>query len=233
MSDAPQALPRYDTLPARLGVLRQRVDDACRRAGRPREDVHLVAVSKTHPLEAIELAAHHGQVDFGESYAQELRDKGRARPDLRWHFIGRIQSNKIKYIAPRAFRVHALERLDHAQELTRRAPGTLCCLVAVNVAGEASKSGVPAAEALDACRSLGAVPGIDVCGLMTLPPQVDNPEDAAPWFDQLADLAAQGRARGLHLTELSMGMTHDFEVAIAHGATWIRVGTAIFGPRRR
>ncbi len=232
IDDSDFAPGSYDAVATRLALLRQHIDEACRRAGRSREEVHLVAVSKTHPLAAIEAAAHHGQVDFGESYAQELRDKGEARPDLRWHFIGRIQTNKIKYIAPRSYRIHALERLDHAQELARRAGGPLRCLVAVNVAGEASKSGVPASEALDACRSLGAVEGIEICGLMTLPPPSEDPEASAPWFDQLATLAAAGRARGLPLTELSMGMTHDFEVAIAHGATWIRVGTAIFGPRQ-
>jgi len=218
---------------ARLAEVRTQVDAACLRAGRTPEEVHLVAVSKTHPLEAIEAAAATGQQDFGESYAQELRDKGAARPDLRWHFIGRIQTNKIKYIAPRAHRVHALERLDHAQALAKRAPGPLRCLLAVNVAGEASKSGVAAHEALEAVRSLHGVDGIEMVGLMTLPPPVDDPEDAGLWFEQLADLAARGRKQGLPLTELSMGMSHDYEVAIAHGATWIRVGTAIFGPREQ
>ena len=221
----------YAQVTARLAALRIRVDQACVRAHRSPDDVHLVAVSKTHPLEAIEAVAATGQIDFGESYAQELRDKGKARPDLRWHFIGRIQSNKAKYIAPRAYRVHALERRDHAEALVKRATGPLSCLVAVNVAGEASKSGVPAHEALDAVRALDAIEGIEIRGLMTLPPPVDDPEQAAPWFEQLAELAAKGRAQGLRLDELSMGMTHDFEVAIAHGATWIRVGTAIFGPR--
>ncbi len=216
-----------------LAQLRPRIDDACARAGRPKDDVHLVAVSKTHPLTAVETVAATGQLDFGESYAQELRDKAAARPELRWHFIGRIQTNKVKYIAPAAYRVHALERLDHAQALAKRATHPLKCLVAVNVAGEASKSGVPASDALAAARSLGAVDGIEVCGLMTLPPPVADPADAAPWFATLAELAERGRAQGLALDELSMGMSHDFEVAIAHGATWIRVGTAIFGPRTR
>jgi len=217
----------------RLAQLRRRIDDACVKAGRPTTDVHLVAVSKTHPLAAVETVAAMGQLDFGESYAQELRDKAAARPHLRWHFIGRLQTNKAKYIAPVAYRVHALERLDHAQALAKRATRPLKCLVAVNVAGEASKSGVPARDALDAVRSLGAVDGIEVCGLMTLPPPVEDPADAAPWFAELAELAERGRAQGLALNELSMGMTHDYEVAIAHGATWIRVGTAIFGPRTR
>ena len=217
----------------RLAGLQDRVAAACREAGREPTEVQLIAVSKTHPLETVERAAQTGQLHFGESYAQELRDKGRARPDLSWHFIGRLQTNKARYIAPQAFRVHALERLDHAQALAKRATGPLRCLVAVNVGGEVSKGGVAPDDALDAVRSLGGVPGIEICGLMTLPPATPRPEDAAPYFEQLADLAAAGRRQGLPLHELSMGMSRDFEVAIAYGATWIRVGTAIFGPRTR
>lgn len=215
----------------RYRAVRADVESACLAAGRDPSGVGLIAVSKTHPLAAVEAVAACGQTAFGESYAQELRDKAEARPDLSWHFIGRIQSNKIRYIAPRAVRVHALERLDHAQALGQRAPQPLKCLVSVNLAGEASKGGIPKADALAACRSFAQVEGIRIVGLMTLPPPVDDPADAAPWFAQLAELAAQGRAQGLDLHELSMGMTHDFPVAIAHGATWVRIGTAIFGPR--
>lgn len=220
--------PRITT---ELGSIRKRVAEAAARAGRPADDVQLIAVSKTHPVPAIRAAHTAGQMHFGESYAQELRDKAPELPDAHWHFIGRIQSNKIRYIAPHAYRVHALERLDHARELARRAQRVVRCLVAVNTGGEAAKSGVAPEEALEAVRSLGAVDGIEVVGLMTLPPRVSRPQDAAPYFEQLAELAARGRAEGLALHELSMGMTADFEVAIAHGATWVRVGTAIFGPR--
>ena len=220
------------SLTERLLAVRRRVDAAAVEAGRDPASVQLIAVSKTHPLEAVEAAAGVGQLHFGESYAQELRDKGAARPDLTWHFIGRIQVNKAKYIAARAARVHALETEAQAQALGARAVGgALRCLVSVNLAGEASKGGVSADDALDACARLRRVPGIEVVGLMTLPPPVDDPERAAPWFAALAELAARGRERGLPLTELSMGMTHDFEVAIRHGATWVRVGTAIFGER--
>jgi pyridoxal phosphate enzyme (YggS family) len=219
---------------SRLAEVRARIDAAARRCGRDPASVQLIAVSKTHPAEALELAHQAGQRHFGESYAQELRDKGPALaslPELHWHYIGRIQSNKIRYIAPWAHRVHTLTRLDHARALARRAEGTVRCLVQVHTGDESTKGGVPPAEALDAARSLDEVPGIEIVGLMTLPPPVEHPDDAAPYFRQLAELAEQGRRQGLSLHELSMGMSSDYEVAIAHGATWVRVGTAIFGRR--
>jgi len=216
----------------RLAAVQRRVDEACRRAGRSSDSVGLVAVSKTHPPERLREAYDGGHRAFGESYAQELRDKAPSLPDdVQWHYIGRLQSNKAKYIAPHAHRIHALERRDHALALVKRAPAPLKCLVSVNVAGEASKGGVPASEALAAARALDSIDGIDIVGLMTLPPQVVDPAEAAPYFLALAELAERGRQQGLALDELSMGMSHDFEVAIAHGATWVRVGTAIFGPR--
>lgn len=218
-----------------LARVRGGIAEACAAAGRDPSEVHLVAVSKTHPPDAIRAAYAAGQRNFGENYAQELRDKARALadlPDLRWHFVGRIQSNKAKYIAPVAVRVHALDSIEHARALVDRAEGReVTCLVAVNVADEDTKSGVLPADALDLCRALHALPGIALAGLMTMPPPTDDPEDAAPFFARLADLAARGRAQGLPLTELSMGMTGDYPVAIRHGATWVRIGTAIFGPR--
>lgn len=219
----------------RLAAVRERVDEAARAAGRDPSEVHLIAVSKTHPLPALVEAARAGAVHLGESYAQELRDKARDwdGPEVHWHFIGRLQSNKAKYVAPVAHRVHALESVRHAKALLKRAPAGIDALVSVNVGGEESKGGV-APDALPALlRSLEALEGLRLRGLMTLPPYREDPEDVAPFFEQLADLAARGRAEGFPLHELSMGMSHDFEVAIRHGATWVRVGTAIFGPRTR
>ncbi len=215
----------------RLAAVRARVADACAQAGRDPGEVGLIAVSKTRPAALLLEAREAGQVDFGESYAQELRDKGPVVPGARWHFIGRIQRNKAKYIAPHAYRVHALESVAHAQALAARAPRELGCLVAVNVGGEASKGGVAPSEVLDRCEALSAVDGIALKGLMCIPPWRDAPEDCGPFFEELACLAAEGRRRGLPLTELSMGMSHDYPVAIRHGATWVRVGTAIFGVR--
>lgn len=216
---------------AGLAAVRARLDAACVAAGRAPSEVGLVAVSKLQPVAAIDAAAAAGHRDFGESYAQELRDKAADRPSLRWHFIGRLQTNKARYVANVAWRVHALETEDQARALAARAERPLSCLVAVNVGGEAQKSGVPPAEAVARCKALSRVPGIVVVGLMCLPPEREDPEDVAPFFAELAHLASVGRAEGLPLHELSMGMSHDFPVAVRHGATWVRVGTAIFGER--
>ena len=217
----------------RLRAVQDQLADACARAGRDPAEVGLVAVSKTHPPEDIRQALAAGQVDFGENYAQELRDKAERLSDvaLNWHYIGRLQSNKAKYIAPHAMRVHALEEVRHAEALASRAPGPLKCLVSVHTGDEDTKGGVPPDQVLDRCHALGQVDGIEIVGLMTLPPYLDDPEDVAPHFERLARLAEDGRAQGLALTELSMGMSHDFHVAVRYGVTWVRVGTAIFGAR--
>ena len=215
----------------RYAQVQQRLADACKEAGRDPRDVGLIAVSKTFPIEDIHTIAQLGQQDFGESYAQELTQKSDAQPDVRWHFIGRIQTNKAKRIAASAYRVHALETVRHAEVLVRHAPQPLHALLAVNIAHESSKSGVLPAHALERVEALSRVDGLHICGLMTMPPFTENPEDSAPFFEELADLAARGQQRGLPLTELSMGMSHDAHVAIRHGATWVRIGTAIFGGR--
>lgn len=218
----------------RLNGVLHAIDDACATAGRDPSTVRLVAVSKGHPPQAIRAAAATGQRDFGESYAQEMRDKMAALadlPEIRWHFIGRIQTNKAKWIG-KATAIHAITSLRHARAVARHASAPPKVLVAVNIAGESTKSGVLPAQVLDVCRAIQAEPDLDLTGLMTLPPPVAHPDEARPWFAALSDLAARGRAEGLGLTELSMGMSHDFPVAIAHGATLVRVGTRIFGPRR-
>jgi pyridoxal phosphate enzyme (YggS family) len=220
----------------RLLEVRAGIAAACAAAGRATEEVTLVAVSKKHSPERIREAYAAGQRDFGENYAQELRDKARALsdlPEIRWHFIGRIQSNKARYIVPLATRVHTVDSVPHALALAKRArEGPVPCLVEVNLSLEATKAGTTEGEALALCEALRTIEGIDLKGLMTMPPYVDDPEVVAPLFVQLADLAAEGRRRGLPLHELSMGMTSDYPVAIRHGATWVRIGTAIFGPRR-
>lgn len=192
----------------------------------------LVAVSKVQPATAIQEAYDAGHRDFGESYAQELRDKADALPaDIRWHFIGRLQRNKLKYIAPRAFRVHGLTHIDQALGLLKRAPDGIDGLVNVNLGGEASKAGLPVDEVPALLDALAGLEGFRTRGLMCIPPFTDDPRDAAPFFAELADLASRQRARGHALPELSMGMTRDYPYALEHGARWIRVGTAIFGPR--
>ncbi|MCA9570422.1 MAG: YggS family pyridoxal phosphate-dependent enzyme [Myxococcales bacterium] len=194
--------------------------------------VGLVAVSKTHPVSAIQEAYDAGQRDFGESYAQELRDKAPLLPaDIRWHFIGALQKNKLKYVAPWAYRVHGLTEVDQAVGLVKRAPGPVHGMVNVNVGDEGSKVGVPEVAVPDLLDRLAEVEGFVLCGLMCIPPFTEDPADAEPWFARLAALAARERARGHALPELSMGMSHDWEHAIRHGTRWVRVGTAIFGPR--
>ena len=209
----------------------ERVRGAEARAGRAPGSVEVVAVSKLQPPEAIRAAYAAGARAFGENYAQELRNKAEALsdlPGLRWHAIGPLQTNKARYVARSAHVFHALDRLEVAQELSRRRTGIpLAVYVEVNVGSEATKSGIgPAAlgALLEAVRPL---PGLELVGLMTMPPLAPA-EEVRPLFRALAAL---GREHGL--AGLSMGSTHDFETAIEEGATVVRVGTAIFGERPR
>ena len=209
-----------------LEAIRARVDAACLSAGRAPSEVRLLAVSKTKPLAQLREAYEAGQRLFGENYAQELRDKARELEGVEWHFIGHLQRNKVKYVAGVATLVHAVDSLRLGEALASRSPGQ-GVLVEVNVGEEASKSGVLPGQVLELCQRLSAL-DLRVAGLMTIPPAEGDP---APHFATMAELASEGRRQGLDLRELSMGMSSDFEVAIAHGATLVRVGTAIFGAR--
>jgi len=222
-------VPRVE-VEAALQQVRARIEAACRVAGRPAESVCLVAVSKTHPAEAIRAAYEAGQRDFGESYAQELADKAPALadlPELRWHFLGPLQRNKAKVVAHYACTVHALESFRVASALSvaaHAAARTLSACVQVNVSGEPSKHGVTPSELPALLAEARSLEHLRVAGLMTLPPP--EPDAARAAFRELAALA---RSHGL--AELSMGMSDDLEIAIAEGATHVRVGTAIFGSR--
>jgi PLP dependent protein len=213
-----------------LEQIEGRIARACARAARPESSVKLIAVSKLHPPEAIRAAYACGVRDFGENYAQELRDKQAALADLkdlRWHAIGPLQTKNAKYVAKAAHVFHALERLEVAEELSKRRTGEpLECLVEVNVAREASKAGLTHGDAAGFVERIRALPNLKVVGLMTMPPLTDDPESARLPFRALHALS-----RRLELPHLSMGSTHDFEVAIEEGATLIRVGTALFGER--
>ncbi len=229
------------TIAERWRAVTARVAAACERAGRPAADVTIVAVSKTHPADAIREACAAGATDFGENYAQELAAKAAelaaapalGAPPLRWHFIGRLQRNKARLVAGKVALIHAVDSPDLATEIARRADGAVqSILLAVNVGGEATKGGITPGAAPSVARSLAAVAGTSLDGLMTMPPPADDPEASRPHFlalralrDRLAD------ALGRPLPVLSMGMSHDFEVAIACGATHVRIGTAIFGSR--
>lgn len=214
-------------LAANFTRIEARISAACERAERPRASVELVAVSKLHPPEAIRLAHGLGFRAFGENYAQELRDKQVALSDcagLRWHAIGPVQPKNAKYVARAAHVFHALERLEVAQELSKRRTGAaLECLIEVNVAGEATKAGLAPSEVTALFEQVRELPGLKVIGLTTMPPQA---EDARPHFR-----ATRALAKSLGLPALSMGTTDDFEVAIEEGATLVRIGTALFGPR--
>jgi pyridoxal phosphate enzyme (YggS family) len=227
------------TIAARWADVKERVEAACERAGRRASDVTIVAVSKTHPASAVVEAALSGATDFGENYAQELADKianVALVPDLgplRWHFIGRLQRNKAKLVAGHVALVHAVDTVELAEELAKRAAGVLQpILLAVNLAGETSKGGVTGQSAEPIARALAAVPGVRLDGLMTMPPYSDDPEASRPQFEELRALRDRlADDLGIPLPVLSMGMSGDFEVAIACGATHVRVGTAIFGSR--
>ena len=201
--------------------------------GRAPEGVRLVAVSKTRTLEELREAMAVGQRDFGENYAQELRDKADALGALPcWHFIGALQRNKVKYVVGRASLIHDVDSVALAEEIGKRSGARPTgILLGVNIGREPQKSGFMPEVLLEVAAQIVGLPGVALQGLMCIPPAVEDPEAAGPYFAELSALAAAGRAAGLPLTELSMGMSHDYAVAIRHGATLVRVGTAIFGAR--
>lgn len=225
-----------DEIAGRLAEVRRRLDEAAAGAGRAPGSVRLLAVSKTKPPEAIRAAYAAGQREFGENYAQELTAKAAALadlPDLRWHFIGRLQRNKAKQVIQAARAVHTVDRADLAAELGKRAAAagvTVDVLVEVNVSGEASKGGCPPEAVGEVLAAVAAEPSLRAVGLMTIPPETEDPEGARPVFAALRALRDR-HGGAAALPELSMGMTHDFPVAVAEGATIVRVGTAIFGAR--
>ena len=214
----------------RLAQVRARIAAACARAGRDPATVTLVAVSKLKPAASVRAAYAAGQRDFGENYAQELRDKAAelaALPGLRWHAIGPLQTNKVKYVARAASAFHALDRLEVAEELSRRRlEAPLPCYVELNLGAESSKGGLRPEALPQFLERVRALPGLRVEGLMALPPPSEDPEAMRPHFARLRSLA---RAHGLG--GLSMGTTLDFEVAVEEGATLVRVDTALFGER--
>ena len=213
-----------------FAAVEQRIAAACARAQRPRAGVQLVAVSKLHPPDVIRAAYALGHRDFGENYAQELRDKHTALAGLdglRWHAIGPVQPKNAKYVAKAAHTFHALDRLDTAQELSKRRLGPpLRCLLEVNVGKEDSKAGLAVADVAAFAAAVRALPNLQLVGLTCLPPFTEDANASRVHFQALKALAAR-----LSLAELSMGSTQDFEVAIEEGATLVRVGTALFGPR--
>jgi PLP dependent protein len=215
---------------ANLGRVQEAVARACARAGRSPDHVLLIAVSKTMDVERVRLAIAAGVAALGENRVQEAKEKIEAlgRP-VPWHLIGSLQTNKARDAARLFDWIHSVDRLELAQELSRRAHGaerTLNVLLQVNLGDEPQKGGVAPAELKRLHELVAALPNLKVRGLMAIPPATEQPEQARPFFRQLRELREQ-----LGLEHCSMGMSADFEVAIEEGATMVRVGTAIFGPR--
>ena len=225
------------TLQARWEAVRRRIAAAARAAGRDPASVGLVAVGKGHPAEALAALAAAGQADFGESYVQEALPKLEAlarRPGLRWHFVGALQANKTRAVATRFHWVHAVDRLRIARRLSAQRPEglpPLAVCLQVQVAPEPQKAGLPPEEALALAPEVAGLPRLRLRGLMALPPRTADPGRQRAHFRVLRELLEELRRRGLELDTLSMGMSGDLEAAVAEGATLVRVGTALFGPR--
>ncbi len=219
-------------------AVEEKVKNACQRAGRKREEVTLIAVSKTKPVSMIEELLPLGVRDFGENKVQELTAKEEVLPkDIRWHMIGHLQRNKVKYIIDRACMIHSVDSLRLAREISKEAVKhelDVPVLIEVNVAGEESKFGVSVEETPSLVQEVSKLPGIQVKGLMTIAPYVEDPEENREIFRNLRKLSVDISGKNFDnvtMNVLSMGMTGDYEVAIEEGATHVRVGTGIFGER--
>ncbi len=219
-------------------AVREKIRQACARAGRDPSEVTLIAVSKTKPLSMIEELLPEGAVDFGENRPQELKEKYDALPkDLRFHMIGHLQRNKVKYVITRACLIHSVDSVRLAQAIQEEAEKhgvVMPVLVEVNVAGEESKFGVRPEDTADLIAQIAKYPNLRVQGLMTIAPFVEDPEENRVHFRNLYKLFIDIKARNIDnvcMCILSMGMTNDYEVAVEEGATMVRVGTGIFGER--
>lgn len=220
----------------RLRYVRSQIETAARKVGRDPDSVKLVAVTKMVEIDEIQEAAQAGVVAFGENYVQEgLKKIGQVKSVREWHFIGHLQSNKVKYVLGIFDLIHSVDRLSLAEQIQKRAEQrglTQQILIQVNISGEESKSGVERDEALSLVTRIKEFPGITLRGLMTMPPYFDDPEKSRPYFRILREIRDEAERKcSVSLPELSMGMSGDYQVAIDEGATIIRIGTAIFGPR--
>ena len=216
----------------------RRVGEACARSGRNRKEVTLIAVSKTKPVELIREAVDAGADVFGENKVQELCDKYEQLPKtLHWHLIGHLQRNKVKYIVDKVDLIHSVDSMRLAEEISKEAEKKqtdVKVLIEVNVAQEESKFGVSVDETEELVREIAKLPRIHVLGLMTIAPNVSDPEENRPVFRTLKKLAVDIKMKNIdnvRMDVLSMGMTGDYQVAIEEGATMVRVGTGIFGER--
>ena len=222
-----------------LAEVEQKILEACKKSGRSRDEVTLIAVSKTKPVSMIEEAMEAGIREFGENKPQEMKEKYEILPkDLHWHMIGHLQLNKVKYVVPRACMIHSVDSLRLAEKISAEAEKNhlvMPVLIEVNVAEEDSKFGVKLSEAEDLIRQAAVFPGISIQGLMTIAPFVKNAEENRGVFQKLRKLSVDIRSKNIDnvtMCNLSMGMTGDYQVAIEEGATMVRVGTGIFGERQ-
>jgi hypothetical protein len=226
------------SLAENLNSIQQRIRAACRRAGRDENSVLLLAVSKTHPPEAIKAVADLGLIFFGESKIQEAKAKIPLCPEkLRWHFIGHLQSNKCRDAVELFEMIQSVDSLALAREISKRceqAARRMPILLEVNVAGEASKFGCPPERLLADLKEINSLPRIEIQGLMCVPPFAVDPEKSRPHFRRLRELKLQcEEILGVPLPHLSMGMSGDFEIAVEERATMLRIGTALFGSRQK
>ncbi len=225
-------------LKEQLEEVEQKIQAACKTAGRKREEVTLIAVSKTKPVSLLQEAYDCGIRIFGENKVQELTNKYDVLPeDISWHMIGHLQTNKVKYIVDKTALIHSVDSLKLAETINREAEKNGCTakiLVEVNVAEEESKYGLKTNQVIPFIEKISLFENISVCGLMTIAPFVENPEDNRLIFANLQKLSVDIKKKNIdnvNVSILSMGMTNDYEVAIQEGATMVRVGTGIFGAR--
>jgi hypothetical protein len=210
----------------------------CEKAGRDRNEVTLIAVSKTKPVEMLKVAYDYGCRDFGENKVQELVDKYEVLPkDIRWHMIGHLQTNKVKYIVDKVYLIHSVDSLKLAKEISKEALKknvTVNILIEVNVANEETKFGTTCEEVKNLVREIAKLPNVCIKGLMTIAPFVENGEENRAYFSKLKELAVDIDGENIDnvsMIFLSMGMTGDYPIAVSEGATYVRVGTGIFGVR--
>lgn len=221
-----------------LEEVEAKIKNACIRAGRQRNEVTLIAVSKTKPVEMLQEAYQTGIRDFGENKVQEMTEKYEVLPkDIRWHMIGHLQRNKVKYLMGKTCLIHSVDSLRLAEEISRQSVNhgiISAILIEVNIANEESKFGTTRQESVELVQEISKLPGIQICGLMTIAPFVENPEENRKFFRQIKELSVdieQKNIDNVTMKILSMGMTGDYEVAIEEGSTMVRVGTGIFGSR--
>lgn len=221
-----------------LLMTKQNIENACRKVGRNIGEVELIAVSKTKPVSMLQEAYENGVRDFGENRVQELLDKYETLPkDIRWHMIGHLQRNKVKYLVDKVYLIHSVDSLRLAQEIQKEAEKRqvqVNILVEVNVAGEESKFGGSLEETLQLVQEIALLPSVHIQGLMTVAPYVQDSEENRRIFANLKQLAVDIERKNIdnvNMNVLSMGMSGDYQVAVEEGATYVRVGTGIFGDR--